>query len=131
MCQTIHRRIKKMSDSLLTWEDVLKREDLVGGDIQWCENGTLFRGPLNKIERHDEEIHFSSPWFAQKKESGWEYDPKAKLDTAVFCENRPKETEDGNIQTTLFFHLSCVFTVTIFPKGKNLDSHQVRGSVPV
>ena len=120
-------------EKAITWDEVLKREDLIGGDIQWFENGPVYRGPLSGIERREGRIWFTSPWFAKKMpDQKWKNYPGAKTVTAAEEGYQPKDMGDGTVQVTMFFALCTVLTVTLFPKGssQNLDPSEVEGLMP-
>ena len=48
----------------VTWQEVLARKDLIGGDISSRECGTLFRGPIRDIQEDAKLVKFISPWHA-------------------------------------------------------------------
>lgn len=38
-----------LEEVLMTWEDVLARDDIVGGDIETQEGNCVYRGPISAI----------------------------------------------------------------------------------
>lgn len=116
-------RIRQMTaTTALTWDDVLKREDLVGGDIESVEDGVAYRGPLAKIEADGDTIRFTSPWCARMNGSEWEN--WHITSSFVTKEVPPQDIGDGRVHFSMPFLGAC----TIFPKGgSKLDPHKVKG----
>lgn len=111
-------------DTQLTWDDVLKNEALIGGDIESQEDGVVYRGPLSELKADDNEIHFTSPWTARLNPSTAKWE-KWHLDTFwVTKEFPPQDIGDGRILFRMPFLGHC----TIFPKGgSKLDTCKVEG----
>ena len=111
----------------LTWEEVLKRDDLVGGDIESHEGGDVYRGPLSGIRVEGDLVHFDSLWCARLADGvdGWE----PWNITSSFVNMRytnPIDIGEGRIHFVMPFLGNC----TIFPKGgSKLDPAKVRGLV--
>src|SRR3989344_2081491 len=107
----------------LTWDDVLKRTDLIGGDVESIEEGVVYRGPLGKIEADGDLIRFTSPWCARLNGSEWENWPI----TSSFVNKeivQPQDIGDGRLHFSVPFLGVC----TIFPKnGSKLDAQKVKG----
>ena len=111
--------------SVLTWEEVLERDDLIGGDIESQEDGAVYRGPLSDITRDGDIITFESPWCARldPDEAVWR---KWNI-TSCFVNvtaSRPTDIGDGRVMFPLPMLGHCV----IFPKGDSqLDPANVEG----
>ncbi|MFA5888638.1 MAG: hypothetical protein WCW47_01370 [Candidatus Paceibacterota bacterium] len=108
----------------MTWEDVLRRDDIVGGDLETQEDGTYYRGPISKIELRDGLIFFESPWVARlvpgSEWEKWQIFPFYINPTEV----SPQDIGDGRIMFTMPFLGAGV----IFPKGgSKLDPAKVKG----
>jgi hypothetical protein len=54
-----------MKDHLLTWNEVLKRDDIVGGDIQIDQDGFLLRGPISSIKIENGYVYIRVFWMAR------------------------------------------------------------------
>lgn len=109
----------------ITWDDVLKRKNLVGGDIESQEDGIVYRGPLTEIKDEGGVICFNSSWCARMNSSTGEWE---KWDiTSSFVNKsavRPEDIGDGRI----FFRMPFLGVCTIFPKGgSRLDPGMVKG----
>ena len=109
----------------MTWDEILKRDDLVGGDLETQEDGDVYRGPLEKIERQGDMIRFSSPWTARmlgSQPGSWE---KWHITScSVTADVKPQDIGDGRICFTMPFLGHGV----IFPKGgSKLDPAKVKG----
>ena len=110
----------------MTWEEVLQRSDLVGGELETQEDGCIYRGPIGKIELKDGYLHITSPWVARLDPSSgsgwkkWENNPffvDAKLAT-------PRDIGEGRIH----FNVLGLGHATIFPAGgSKLDPVRVEG----
>jgi hypothetical protein len=106
----------------VTWEEVLKRTDLIGGDIESIENGTPYRGPIATIEAVDDMINFTSPWCARLTDQGWEnwHITTSSVNKMIV----PSDIGNGR----LHFHIPFMGGVTIFPRtGSKLDPNTVKG----
>lgn len=115
---------EKLEMQQLNWSDVLKRDDLVGGDIESQEDGVVYRGPLAEIKEDGEVIRFSSPWCARMNpESGeWENwhitSSFVNKDMVV-----PQDIGNGRV----FFSMPFLGVCTIFPKGgSKLEARKVK-----
>lgn len=113
----------------ISWEEVLKREDLIGGDLELIHGDTVCRGPIVSITQEGYIIKITCDWGAQlSPESGeWE-----KIEN-YFCSIRsdvatPKDTGEGRV----CFDLCMVGPVTLYPKGAHdLDPTEVKRPVTV
>ncbi len=111
---------------VLTWEDVLKRNDLIGGDIESIEDGVAYRGPISEIIDEGDSIRFNSPWCARMREWGkWE-----NWDITTCSIN--KEVPPGDIgEGRIHFEMPFLGYCTLFPKGgSKLDPKKVQGLPP-
>lgn len=109
----------------MTWEEVLRRDDIVGGDIETHEDGHVYRGPISSFRIEGGMVRFESPWCARMPEdmsSGWK-----KWDiTAGFVSTSivPNDIGDGRVQ----FEMPWLGFGVIFPKsGSKLDPTRVEG----
>ena len=111
--------------SRITWEEVLERDDIVGGDIETQEDGDVYRGPIESIEKSDDSIIIKSPWLAKMTpgEGVWR-----KWNITSMSINpshiHPQDIGNGRI----FFQMPMLGGATIFPKGgSKLDPSKVEG----
>lgn len=107
----------------LTWDDVLKRENLIGGDIESQEGGAVYRGPLSSIKREGDQIYFESPWCAKNDGDGWKnwHITSCNVNATM---TTPQDIGEGRI----FFQMPFLGVCTIFPKGgSKLDPTKVEG----
>ena len=108
----------------LTWEDVLKRTDLIGGDIESVEDGVPYRGPLSKIEMDETMVHFFSPWCAYLDLQTGEWKKWNITSCSVIKEILPVDIGGGRV----CFSLPLLGPCTLFPKGgSKLDPTKVKG----
>ena len=109
----------------LSWEEVLKRDDIVGGEIETQEDGAVYRGPISKIELRNGKVHFEASWMAtmNPREGRWRnwkvypfyVDPQL---------SSPQDIGNGRIQ----FNIPFIGLGVIFPKGgSKLDPAKVEG----
>jgi len=106
----------------LTWDDVLKRTDLIGGDIESFEDGTAYRGPLSKIEVDGDIVRFTSPWCARL--NGGEWENWHITSSFVNKDIPPHYIGGGRVSFSVPFLGTCV----IFPKNDSkLDAQKVKG----
>ena len=107
--------------STITWDEVLKRTDLIGGDIETIEDGVAYRGPLSKIEADGDIIRFASPWCAKMSGGGWE---KWDITSCFVAKDvQPQDIGDGRVHFSMPFLGYC----TLFPKGgSKLDPNKVK-----
>ena len=112
----------------MTWEDVLKRDDIVDGDIETQEDGDIYRGPISSIRLENGRVRIESPWTARMEggmSSGglwknWEVYPFSV--NAELCP--PQDIGNGRIQ----FSMPGLGFGVIFPKGgSKLDPKKVEG----
>ncbi len=102
----------------MAWNDVLKREDIVGGDIETYEGGDIYRGPISFIEIKDDDVIIHSPWIARlsDKDGGkWKmYRKGGKIFLSISSQvSLPFDIGQGRISFTMPF----LGRSTIFPKG--------------
>lgn len=115
----------------MTWEDVLKRDDIVGGDIETHEDGDIFRGPIESIALRDGVVLIRSPWIATTPELGnpncgqWK-----KHSGASFCYVNVEIPPEDIGQDRLQFNMPLLGIGIIFPKGgSKLDPAKVEGLI--
>ena len=51
--------------SPITWEDVIRRDDIVGGDLETHEEGEVYRGRIESIELKDGYVNLRCSWVAK------------------------------------------------------------------
>ncbi len=112
----------------MTWDDVLNREDLIGGDIESIESHVPYRGPISKIERQGAMIVFTSPWCARMNTETGEWEKWSVLTSSINGNMfEPQDIGNGRV----FFMDTCPFPTrnTLFPKrgGSKLDADKVKG----
>ena len=114
-----------MTQTHLTWNEVLKREDLIGGDIESIEDGVVYRGPLAEIKEDDDTVLFISAWCARLNSETMEWE-KWNI-TSLFVSKEmvtPQDVGDGRVLFSMPFLGSC----TIIPKSRDkLDAQKVKG----
>lgn len=114
-----------MSD--LNWDDVLKRDDIVGGDIESQEDGLIFRCPISEIKLEGDRIIFVMDWVARispaKGEMWKKYDDTTKI---LVNKDRVSPFDIGDNRVAWQVPLLGLFV--IFPKGgSKLDPQKVAG----
>ena len=108
----------------ITWEDVIKREDIVGGDLETHEDGGVYRGPIELIELKDGYVRFRSPWVAKFDEKTGTWKNWHITSCGITAECKPNDIGNGRIQFTM---IMLGFGI-IFPKGgSKLDPARVEG----
>ena len=116
----------------LTWEEVLKRDDIVNGDIQIDEDGYILRGPINEIAIENGYVYIRVLWMARRKinrmsvELGnvWEY--CRKKFHSVSADILPLDIGRGRI--SIVKKSDPKSWAIIYPKGdEKLDPANVRG----
>ncbi len=114
----------------LTWEDVLKRTDIIGGDIHIDDGGYIFRGPISGIKLEKGHIYIDVSWMARIEISrmsiglgkGWESCNMSFYRVSV--STLPTDIGNGRISLGVS---SKEFSI-LFPKGdKKLDPAHVKG----
>ena len=112
----------------MKWEDVLKRNDIVGGDLEAHEDGNIYRGPIKNIELKNGMVDIQLDWCAMMPKSGnpnlgqW----KAHHITIASVDAEVLPREGGGSRVTVVVPgLGMWF---IFPKGDSkLDPAKVAG----
>jgi len=107
----------------IAWEDVLRRDDIVGGEIETQEDGDVYRGPIESIELKNNYVSIKCAWVAKRLEDGrwvkWHITA-----SGVAAECKPNDIGDGRIQ----YHMPMLGMAVIFPKGgSKLDPTKVEG----
>ena len=108
----------------MKWEDVLQRDDIVGGDLETQEDGRVYRGPISSIRIEGEMVYFRSPWTARMNADGtWEKWHITGCGTNTkMCP--PNDIGEGRVQ----FSMPMLGFGVIFPKGgSKLDPSKVKG----
>lgn len=106
----------------MEWEDVLKRKDIIGGDIETQEDGVIFRGPISNIQIEGDQIVIDAEWIAVFENGAWEKSKITQL--TVPAQIKPNCIGDGRI----VFCLVGIGMATIFPEGgSKLDPSKVKG----
>lgn len=113
----------------VTWEQILGRNDLIGGELETHECGVFFRGPLAKITDCGETISFIRSWCAEREDGEWKK-VEGNPPCIVTKEVQPQEQGTGG-QPRVHFRLPLLGGVTIFPKGdRKLNPEKVKGLAP-
>lgn len=110
----------------MTREEVAKRDDLVGGDIETQEDGDVYRGPITNATVDGEYLKIEAGWLAKMT--------PGKTDWEVFISPignvlpiRIKDLRDIG-EGRLFWGVPMLGVGTIFPKGgSKLDPAKVKG----
>ena len=109
----------------LTWDHVLKRDDLIGGDLESQEDDVAYRGPLAEIKEDGNIIHFLSPWCARLNPETSEWENWHITSLSV---NKDMVTPQDIGGGRVFFSMAFLGVCTIFPKsGSKLDPAMVKG----
>ncbi len=111
----------------LTWEQVLERDDIIGGDVETVENGVPYRSPISRVEIDGEMVRFYGPWTAMLDLDTGKWKTGGLSSFSVNKEYAPPQ-DIG--QGRIFFSIFMLGHATIFPKGgSNLDPAKVEGLV--
>ncbi len=112
--------------SVLTWEEVLERDDIVGGDLEIQEDGVVYRGPIASVEEEGDMISFRLAWVARMDVTdGWlKHEPnRPQLYNRRSQILRPQDIGEGRISFGIDSDLAV-----IFPRGGSvLDPRKVQG----
>ncbi len=109
----------------LTWSDVLKREDLVGGSVELSDDDVVYRAPLSKVKEVGDQIIFESPWCARMNPDTDDWEKWHITSWSVNKSfSRPRDDGLGQIK---FVSFGVIYT--IIPKGRRskLDPGVVKG----
>jgi len=118
--------VRKELEMQLTWEDVVNRDDFIGGELEIADGGEVFRGPISSIEiKEDGLVYIRSPWVARKDPDSGEWN---KWPNGPVMLN-PKFISPHDIGSgRIFFTMPSLGQGTIFPKGgSKLDPSKVKG----
>lgn len=109
----------------LSWGDVLKRDDLVGGDIETQEDGHVFRGPISKISLNGDYLSIDDHWTAIRTGQGWK---KFSGSNSCGTDTKAVSPQDIGLGRVMFTMIGLGVAV-IFPKGyhSNIDPSEVEG----
>lgn len=110
----------------LTWEEVVARRELIGGDLESVEDSVVYRGRIKSIRLVGDQVIFESDWTAIRDGSGqWRKWHINRLSVEKNC-SAPQDIGAGRI----YFNLFWLGHAAIFPKGGNsFDSTKVKGLV--
>jgi hypothetical protein len=109
----------------ITWEEIVKRDDIVGGELETQEDGEIFRGKISRIILKSDFVIIESEWVAKLDRNTAEW----KL-----CQNQPFPINADLIKPSDMGDGRICFTIpllgfgVIFPKGTStLDPAKVKG----
>ena len=112
--------------NLLTWEDVIKRNDLIGGDVEINDTDYIYRGPVKSIMKYRGWVFINMLWTGRRSagvDKGWESLPT----TTLFLANAkilPIDIGRGHVS---FSRLPLGFGI-FYPIGDSkLDPDKVKG----
>lgn len=112
----------------MKWEDVLKRTDIVGGDLETQEDDDIYRGPIKSIELKDGCIDIELEWCATMPAPGlpgfgtWQVNDATSF--SVPSEVTPQALSEDRLQ----INVPLLGVWVILPKGgSKLDPAKVRG----
>ena len=54
----------------MEWQDVLKRDDIVGGELETQEDDDIYRGPIKSIELKEDVVYIELEWCATMPKPG-------------------------------------------------------------
>jgi hypothetical protein len=112
----------------MTWEEILERDDIVGGDIESQEDGIIFRGPIESIKIKDGIVIIKSKWLARldpRESDGWKKSDTTEL--SVSANSKPEKIPGNRI----YFQFPPPGQCIIFPKGDSkLDPKLVKDLTP-
>jgi len=108
----------------MTWEEVIGRDDIVGGDMETQEDGRVFRGPISRVAMQNGCVYFHTDWSAVLTDEGWK---KWENNGPVFINVSaaiPQDIGDGRVR----FNIPFLGFAVIYPKGgSKLDPGKVAG----
>lgn len=108
-----------------TWEEIAKRDDIVGGELETQEDGEIFRAKISKVTLENGFFTIESEWVAKMDTKAaswilWENQPFPVNTKFV----KPSDIGDGRIS----FTLPGLGIAVIFPKGgSQLDPAKIKG----
>ncbi len=109
----------------MTWEDVIKRTDIIGGVLVVNDDKHVYRGPISGIQIEGKRVCIKLLWTARKKlklGKSWRNGNNERV--FVSTKIRPRDIGDGWI----VFNVSDTGCSIIYPKGvTKLDPTEVRG----
>ncbi|MFH1744727.1 MAG: hypothetical protein ABH881_01000 [bacterium] len=109
---------------MMTWEEIAKRDDIVGGDVETHDGDVVHHGPIESIKVNKDQVVFKSPWVARydQKNKKWKNHHVTSFEIATSC--KPRDIGGGKI----FFEIPHIGFGIIFPKnGLKLDPARVEG----
>ena len=111
----------------MTWEDVLKRKDIIGGELISSDDEYTYRGPIKDIEMKKGVVRIKLLWVARKslKKLGKSWKNWHVTRALISAENNPpKDLGKGLIG----FNITPKSCSIIHPKGYDkLDPAKVKG----
>jgi hypothetical protein len=114
----------------LTWEEVLKRQDIVGGQLETFQNSFIYRGEIIGITMGNGFIRIQLSWMARMSIdlNGLEKPWQPYIGRSWLFRTDTKPTDMGNNRLS-FGGVSSRGSSVIFPKGdnNNLDPAKVNG----
>lgn len=111
----------------ITWESLLERNDIVGGELETYEYGEIYRGPIESISLNGVSVSFKSPWVAiLNQETGvWKNWDVTLFGTMTVYD--PIDLGDGRI---LLRTVRGSFSFIFLKGGTKLDPAKVKGLTP-
>lgn len=108
----------------MDWIKVLERNDIIGGDLETCEDGVFFRGPISGIAIEGNDLTITSPWCAFLGRDGWEVWQGNNPVSVAVDKCLPQVMSDGRIM----FPMPFLGHGLIIPCGQSkLDPANVKG----
>ncbi|TSC84878.1 MAG: hypothetical protein G01um101413_262 [Parcubacteria group bacterium Gr01-1014_13] len=112
----------------MKWQDVLKRNDIVGGELETQEDNDIYRGPIKSIELKEGVVYIELEWCATMPQPGnsgfgrWRVHDMTSV--GLSAEITPREISDNRLMITP----PMLGIWVIFPKGgSKLDPNIVAG----
>lgn len=115
----------------MTWDELLRRDDLVGGELETQEGKDIYRGPIKTIRQDGDTVTFFLAWLAtmRPRETVWHKssrDAHVTFNTKDITLRLHGSTRDGELIQLVGG------SGMIIPEGdpRRLDPANVRGLVP-
>ena len=110
---------------IASWETILARTDIVGGDIASYEGNATFRGPISKIQMIEDMIKVEMEWTAKLVMGKWVKN-ETRTVLAIVYYSMPAVIDEGRI----YFPIPGIGLAVIIPKGgSKLNPKKVKGLV--
>jgi hypothetical protein len=55
----------------MTWKQVMERDDIVGGCLEVCDGGDVYRGPVSSIKLEEGVVRIDLSWMAKLVREHW------------------------------------------------------------